>query len=183
MRAPSSMRADLRTQTPEHNHIDELAARLRDRRWHPHDEIILFFALAKELEDVSRYEESFAYLGRGCAQQRALMRYEVSEDVATLARIVEQHTAAALGLQTGGQLTPARRRRPPSNRRVPRSVCSCSDRWSPRSEGSRTCWRAGDGSSALSRKNSQLVASENYFGSSGEAAFEYKYSRAAGYCR
>jgi hypothetical protein len=97
------MRADLRTQTVEHNHIEELAAQLRERRWNPHGEIMLCFALAKELEDVSRYEESFAYLERGCARQRELMRYDVSEDVATLERIVERHDAAALGLQAGTQ--------------------------------------------------------------------------------
>ena len=95
------MRADLRIQTIGHNHIEELAAQLDERRWHPHGEIMLCFALAKELEDVSRYEESFAYLERGCARQRALMRYDVSEDVATLERIVERHDAAALGLRAG----------------------------------------------------------------------------------
>jgi len=101
------MRADLRTQTVEHNHIEDLAAQLEDRRWHPHGEIMLCFALAKELEDVSRYEESFAYLERGCAQQRALMRYDVEEDVATLECIVQRHDAAALGLQPGTQTVAA----------------------------------------------------------------------------
>jgi tetratricopeptide (TPR) repeat protein len=100
------MRADLRTQTVEHNHIEELTARLEDRPLNPHGEIMLCFALAKELEDVSRYEESFAYLGRGCARQRALMRYDVNEDVATLARIVERHDSAALGLRAGAQTAP-----------------------------------------------------------------------------
>jgi tetratricopeptide (TPR) repeat protein len=101
------MRADLRTQTTGHNHIEELAAQLEERPWHPQGEIMLCFALAKELEDVSRYEESFAYLERGCARQRALMRYDVSDDVATLERIVERHHAAALELRAGPQTAPA----------------------------------------------------------------------------
>jgi tetratricopeptide (TPR) repeat protein len=104
------MRADLRTQTVEHNHIEELAAQLEERRWQPHGEIMLCFALAKELEDVSRYEESFVYLERGCTRQRALMRYDVSEDVATLERIVERHDAAALGLHSGTQTAAAEQR-------------------------------------------------------------------------
>jgi hypothetical protein len=101
------MRADLRTQTVEHNHIEELAARLEERRWHPQGEIMLCFALAKELEDVSRYEESFAYLERGCVRQRTLMRYDVSEDVATLDCIVERHDAVALGVRPGTQTSAA----------------------------------------------------------------------------
>lgn len=106
------MRADLRTQTVDRNHIEELRARLEDRPLNPHAEIMLCFALAKELEDLARDEESFAHLERGCARQRALMRYEVNEDVATLERIVELHDAAALdrraGAPTGAGQTHAR---------------------------------------------------------------------------
>lgn len=97
------MRADLRTQTAAHNHIEEMAARLSQFSRDPPGEILLCFALAKELEDVSRDEESFAYLERGCARQRALMRYDVNEDVATLERITALHEAAALGLGAGNE--------------------------------------------------------------------------------
>lgn len=97
------MRSDLRTQTAEHNHIEEMAARLQEFFWEPPGEIMLCFALAKELEDVSRFEESFAHLQRGCARQRALISYDVKEDVATIDRIVARHTAATLGPAQGGE--------------------------------------------------------------------------------
>jgi tetratricopeptide (TPR) repeat protein len=92
------MRSDLRTQTLERNHIAEMTACLDRAVGDPGSEIMLCFALAKELEDVSRCEESFASLQRGCTRQRALMSYDVSEDVATLDRIVALHDAAGLGL-------------------------------------------------------------------------------------
>lgn len=91
-------RADLRTQTADHNHIEEMIARLPGFSSNPRAEIMLCFALAKELEDVSRHEESFAYLQRACDRQRRSMRYDVGDDAATMDRIVELHAAAALAL-------------------------------------------------------------------------------------
>jgi tetratricopeptide (TPR) repeat protein len=94
-------RADLRTQTAEHNHIAEMIAQLPEVTKDPRHEIMLCFALAKELEDVARYEESFAYLQRACSRQRRSMRYDVGEDVATMDRIVEVHNATALAAPRG----------------------------------------------------------------------------------
>ena len=61
---------------------------------------MMCFALAKELDDVSRYEESFGYLKRGCDRQRSLMTYDVKDDVATIDRIIELHDAAALSVRS-----------------------------------------------------------------------------------
>ena len=97
------MRSGLRAQTVERNHIEALTACLERATGDPGSEIMLCFALAKELEDVARYEESFAWLQRGCTRQRALMSYEVSEDVATLDRIVALHDAAALRTRENGE--------------------------------------------------------------------------------
>jgi Tfp pilus assembly protein PilF len=88
------MRSDLRTQTRESNHIDEMALLMHGGVIQPRDEILLCFAVAKELADVARHEESFVYLKRGCDLQRRLMTYDVRDDVATMDRIVQLHDHA-----------------------------------------------------------------------------------------
>ncbi|MDB6085176.1 MAG: sulfotransferase family protein [Gammaproteobacteria bacterium] len=94
-------RADLRTQTPDRNHIDALLRLLSAAPGHPREEIMLCFAVAKELEDVARYDESFAYLARGCDLQRRSMIYDVADDIATLERIAHIHDCSAVAKRAG----------------------------------------------------------------------------------
>lgn len=84
-------RADLRSQSREHNHIEQMLAALMkvtDARGTES----LCFAIAKELEDTGDHEESFRYLKRACDLHRSSMAYDVSGDVATLQKLVESHT-------------------------------------------------------------------------------------------
>jgi tetratricopeptide (TPR) repeat protein len=89
------IRADLRTQTPEHHHVDELL-RVLSTATRPRGEIALCFALAKELEDIGEFARSFQYLKRGADLQRRSMNYDVAADVATLETLVQTHTAHRL---------------------------------------------------------------------------------------
>jgi tetratricopeptide (TPR) repeat protein len=77
-------RADLRQQSHEWNHIDELEAVLVKGIRHPRGEVFLRHALAKELEDVGRYPESFAQLSLGTSLRRRHIEYDVECDVATV---------------------------------------------------------------------------------------------------
>lgn len=83
------LRADLRQQTPEHNHLPELEAALAQSGLSPRQEAILCHALAKELEDLEQWQRSFDYLKRGADRRRALMRYDVNDDLDTMATIAE----------------------------------------------------------------------------------------------
>jgi tetratricopeptide (TPR) repeat protein len=89
-------RADLRTQTPNRNHVDQLLCALSNVT-QTRGEIALCFALAKELEDICDYERSFQYLKRGADLQRRSIAYDVKADVATLEKLVRTHTAQRLG--------------------------------------------------------------------------------------
>lgn len=96
------MRADLRIQSVESNHVEELKCllehgRLTDSR----SEVMLCFAVAKELEDLERYDESFSYLKRGCDLQRRMIAYDVSDDVATLERVMQLHDGAMISRTSG----------------------------------------------------------------------------------
>jgi tetratricopeptide (TPR) repeat protein len=94
-------RADLRTQTPERNHVAALRALLQAGSADRTAQTMLHFALAKELEDLGKYAESFEQLSQGCDLRRAAMQYDVAEDIATLDRIVASHDAAALATGAG----------------------------------------------------------------------------------
>lgn len=100
------LRADLRVQTADRNHIDALHAALARSR-DVTSEIALSFALAKELEDVADYERSFEALKRGCDRQRRRMRYAVADDVEAMNRIVERHGRGALRGGTGSDMDTA----------------------------------------------------------------------------
>ncbi len=89
-------RADLRTQTPDRNHIGALRAMLDTGVADQSAQIMLRFALAKELEDLGEYAASFGQLKIGCDLQRAAMSYDVAGDVATMDRIIATHDAAVL---------------------------------------------------------------------------------------
>ncbi len=81
----------LRTQSGQENNISELAKVLpaaAGRR----DEFALHFAMAKELEDLERHDESFAALSRANALRRAALRYRVADDVRTMQQIATAFT-------------------------------------------------------------------------------------------
>ncbi len=94
-------RTDLRTQTPQHNHVDALRSLLDQGVPDQSAQVMLRFALAKELEDLGEYAASFVQLKQACDLQRAAMDYDVAEDVATMERIIATHDAAALSRGRG----------------------------------------------------------------------------------
>lgn len=85
-------RATLRRQTPERNHIAGLEAaraRIGDAKAPP----ALWYALAKEYEDLGEFETSFDRLERGAAARRGALAYDVATDVAAMADIATQFGA------------------------------------------------------------------------------------------
>jgi cytochrome c-type biogenesis protein CcmH/NrfG len=76
-------RAELRPQSPERNHITELEQILAGGVRNPRGEVFIRYALAKELEDLSRYEDSFRHLQAGAVLRRHHLNYDVALDVAT----------------------------------------------------------------------------------------------------
>jgi Flp pilus assembly protein TadD len=77
-------RADLRRQTPDNNHIEDLESRITRgaRDWK--GEMNLYYALAKEAEDVGDYQKSFRALDTGSRIRRGHLEYHVDRDVAVL---------------------------------------------------------------------------------------------------
>jgi tetratricopeptide (TPR) repeat protein len=79
-------RSTLRRQTPQHNHVDALQA-VASRVQPGPGEVALSYALAKELEDLEQWPESFAWLKRGADRRRSLLSYDVRADIEAMAEI------------------------------------------------------------------------------------------------
>ena len=83
------LRSGLRRQLSTNNHIEGLTKALQNQQASPISRAQLYYALAKELEDVERYEESFSALQKGAAVRRGNMQYNVDNDLATLQKITQ----------------------------------------------------------------------------------------------
>ncbi len=82
-------RSTLRRQTPESNHVRELMFVLGRLGQDDPGRVPVCFALAKELEDLQRFDESFQYLQQGAAGRRRRMDYDVEQDIAAM-QLIEQ---------------------------------------------------------------------------------------------
>ena len=85
------MLSDLRTQTKDNNHIRAMRGMLSSVRRGSMDEIVIRFALSKELEDIHDYARSFEHLSAACALYRRRLRYDVYDDIHTMQRLVHVH--------------------------------------------------------------------------------------------
>lgn len=94
-------RSTLRTQSATRNNVDALRQRLAALR-NPSGEIPLGYALAKELEDLGDYAESFKYLTLAARRRKLQLSYRVAEDVATIDHIIRVFDAAYFARSSQG---------------------------------------------------------------------------------
>ena len=78
-----SARSDLRRQTADSNHVDELRAALSTAS-NPRLQLQLRSALAKELDDLEQHDAAFEELKAANDFRRSLGRYDVADDIATM---------------------------------------------------------------------------------------------------
>lgn len=90
------LRSDLRLQTPESNHVDELKAALAATKMTSGSRILCGFALAKELEDIGDYDASFKILTTATQAYRASIAYEVEDDITVIDALIARHTSDRL---------------------------------------------------------------------------------------
>ncbi len=90
----AAMRSSLRTARPDSNHVDELKITYANLPLSPAAQTSFCYALAKELEDLGEYRESFGWLKRGADLRRSGMRYQVATDVEIIDGIIETFDAS-----------------------------------------------------------------------------------------
>ena len=93
------LRATLRKQTPQRNHVENLRERIRQGGHSQSDNASLHYTLAKELEDLEEFDSSFASLRIGAAAQRSTLQYDVRHDIAAMGDMQAAYTAEALEAQ------------------------------------------------------------------------------------
>jgi Flp pilus assembly protein TadD len=85
----AAMRSSLRKARPDSNHVEELKVTFSNLPLSPAAQTSFCYALAKELEDLESYPESFGWLKRGADVRRSGMRYQVATDVEIIDSIIE----------------------------------------------------------------------------------------------
>jgi len=83
------LRSELRIQTPEANHAQELRSLLARCPGDDRARMFLGYALAKELDDLQRFDEAFHWSSEGARARRRHLAYDVATDERKLKRIAE----------------------------------------------------------------------------------------------
>jgi len=86
-------RSNLRTQTPDRNHVTALERLLARGDADAGGEVQLCHALAKEYADLGRHTESWTLLERGARQRRRQLHYDVAADLGTIDALIEAFPA------------------------------------------------------------------------------------------
>jgi tetratricopeptide (TPR) repeat protein len=81
------LRSELRVQVADANHIAELEAALGRPDIDYRARVFLGYALAKELDDVGRFDEAFRWFATAAQARRARLAYDVATDERKLSRI------------------------------------------------------------------------------------------------
>jgi tetratricopeptide (TPR) repeat protein len=100
------VRSQLATQTRDANHIPELRSALARPRLRDVDRMMASFALAKELEDVGEFAQSFDVLLQANRIKRATLTYDVMNDVRAMQNVMTHYCAEAMQSLRGGDETP-----------------------------------------------------------------------------
>ena len=81
------LRSQLRKQTPGQNHVEMLRNCL-SQPMAKKEAVYIYFALAKELEDLGKSKQSFSALKSGAAIQRQLVKFNLSEELANMKDVI-----------------------------------------------------------------------------------------------
>ncbi|MFL6601912.1 MAG: sulfotransferase [Steroidobacteraceae bacterium] len=83
------LRSELRVQSQEANHLQELRAQLARSDIGDGPRVLLGYALAKELDDLQRYDEAFRWFAEAASTRRRHLDYDVAVDERKMRRIAE----------------------------------------------------------------------------------------------
>ena len=99
------LRSDLRVQSAERNHIEEMEALIREGTLSGPSEIMLRFALGKECEDLEYHDRAFNHVQAGCERQHRALTREPAAEIAEIDAIIQAHTKDWLDTAPAGHAT------------------------------------------------------------------------------
>jgi tetratricopeptide (TPR) repeat protein len=100
------IRSQLATAKSDANHIPGLRATLARPRAREIDTMLVAYALAKELEDIGEFAESFETLLLANRIKRGTLTYDVQNDVRSMQNVMTHYSAEAMQTLRGGDETP-----------------------------------------------------------------------------
>jgi Tfp pilus assembly protein PilF len=103
------LRSELRVQTPELNHVEELKHRLAGAVSDYRATMFLGYALGKELDDIERFDEAFRWFSAAAQARRSRLQYDVSSDEEKLRRIAEVYAGGGATTDAGARVGDAAR--------------------------------------------------------------------------
>ena len=83
------LRSELRVQSDDSNHITELQSLLTGSKVDDRARVLLGYALAKELDDLQRFDEAFGWFSEAARTRRRHLQYDVAVDERKLRRIID----------------------------------------------------------------------------------------------
>jgi hypothetical protein len=95
------LRSELRVQTPEFNHVEELQQRLAAAATDYRATMFLGYALGKELDDLERFDEAFGWFSAAARARRSRLQYDVSSDEEKLRRIAAVYAGGGATADAG----------------------------------------------------------------------------------
>ncbi len=90
------LQATLRKQTEDQNHLAVLRSQLASGFADPRARAACLYALAKELEDLGRWTESFSALTQAATTKRATLRYDAASEVEAINAIGAAYSAGVM---------------------------------------------------------------------------------------
>jgi tetratricopeptide (TPR) repeat protein len=96
------LRSDLRIQTADRNHIEEMEALIRGGQLARPSEVMLRFALGKESEDLDLHERAFDHVEAGCDLQHRSTSHDHAAEIAEIDRIIRTHTRSRIDAAPAG---------------------------------------------------------------------------------
>lgn len=87
------LRSELRVQAPDANHVSELQTLLARPDLEYQGRLFVGYALAKELDDLNRFDEAFRWFSEAARSRRSRLQYDIAADELKLRRIAEVYSA------------------------------------------------------------------------------------------
>jgi len=97
------LRSELRVQAPGFNHVEELQQQIADSHADHRARVFLGFALAKELDDLQRFDEAFHWFSSAARARRSRLQYDIAADEQKLRRIAEVYPHGDVGATPGAR--------------------------------------------------------------------------------
>lgn len=97
------LRSELRVQSPDANHVEELRSKLTSRHLSDRARVALGYALGKELDDLQRFDEAFHWFSAAACTRRRQLAYDVATDEHKIERLKEVFPTARLRADAHGQ--------------------------------------------------------------------------------